>query len=95
MAITASMQPESGQIVYARSDFPHLIRFLSSKEGPDHIVQNQSGSDLDYLVRFWPIASGLEAVKTDSKCVLCDFARQIKKQTNKNYCSVLGNAVSD
>ena len=65
MAITASTQPESGWIVYVRSDFPHLIWFLSSKEGPDDIVQNQPGSDLDYLVRFWPNSSGLEA----SRCV--------------------------
>ena len=35
-AITASMQPESGQIVYAGSNF--LIWFCSSEEGPDHIV---------------------------------------------------------
>ena len=32
------------------------------------------------------------SVKTDSKCVLCDFAWQL---LFFNYCSVLGNAVSD
>ena len=40
---------------------PHPIRFRSSKEGPDHIVQNRAGSDLDGPVRFWPNASGPEA----------------------------------
>ena len=39
-AITASMQPESGQIVYTRSEFLHLIQFCSSYKGPDHTVQN-------------------------------------------------------
>ena len=62
MAITPGMQPESGLTMYAGSDFPHLIRFRSSKEGPDHIVQNRPGSDLNGLVRFGPNASGPEAV---------------------------------
>ena len=42
-AITASVQPELGWIVdilYARSDFLHLIQFHFSYKGPDHIVQN-------------------------------------------------------
>ena len=33
MAITASMQPESGRIIYAGSDFPHIFQFRFSKEG--------------------------------------------------------------
>ena len=61
MTITASMQPDSGQIVYARSDFPHPFQLHFSKEGMDHTVQNRPGSDLDGLVRVWPNASGLEA----------------------------------
>ena len=61
MAITASVQPESGRIVYTRSDFPHPFQFRSSKEGMDHTVQNRPRSDLDGLVRVWPNASGLEA----------------------------------
>ena len=40
MAIPASVQPESGRIVYAGSDFPHPMQFHFFKEGPDHIVQN-------------------------------------------------------
>ena len=45
---------------YAGSDFPHPVRFRSCKGAPDHnfIVQNQSGSDLGGLVRFWSNASG-------------------------------------
>ena len=43
MAIAASVQPESGRIGYAGSDFPHPIRFRSSQESPDHIGQNQPG----------------------------------------------------
>ena len=31
MAITASVQPKSSQIVYAGSDFPHPIRFCFSQ----------------------------------------------------------------
>ena len=46
MAITASVQPESGRIVYAGSDFPHPFQLRFSKEGMDHIVQNRPGSDL-------------------------------------------------
>ena len=61
MAIKASVQPELGQIIYARSDFTHPIWFSSSKEGMDHTVQNQPGSNLDGLVRFWPKAPCPEA----------------------------------
>ena len=61
MAITASVQPKSGWIVYAGSDLPHPIWFCFSKEGLDHVVQNQPGSNLDGLVRFWPNTSGPEA----------------------------------
>ena len=46
MAITANLQPESGRIVYAGSDFPHPFQPRFSKEGMDHIVQNRPGSDL-------------------------------------------------
>ena len=63
MAIMASMQLELGRDVYAGSDFPHLIRFHSSKKGLDHIVQNQPGSDLDGQVQFWSNASGQEREK--------------------------------
>ena len=59
--LKASVQPESVRIVYARSDFLHLFQFRFSKEGMDHIAQNQPGSDLYGLVRVWPNASGLEA----------------------------------
>ena len=58
------MQPELGwtyHIIYNRSSFSHSMWFRSSKEGSDHIVPNQPGSNLDGLVRFWPNASGLEA----------------------------------
>lgn len=41
--------------------FLYPIQFGSSKEGPDHLVQNQSRSCLDGLVSFWPNISGLEA----------------------------------
>ena len=61
MAIKASVQPELGQIIYARSDFTHPVWFSSSKEGMDHTVQNQPGSNLDGLVRFWPKAPCPEA----------------------------------
>ena len=61
-AVTASVQPESGRIVYAGPDFPHPIRFRSSKEGPDHIVQNRPGSDLNGWTGFGQTQkSGLEA----------------------------------
>ena len=60
MAITANLQPESGRIVYAGSDFPHPFQPRFSKEGMDHIVQNRPGSDLDGLVRVWLNAYGLE-----------------------------------
>ena len=39
----------------------HPIQFHSSKEGMDHIVQNQPGSNLDALVRAWPNTCGLKA----------------------------------
>ena len=45
----------------AGSNFQHPIWLHSFKEGPDHIVQNWPGSDLDGLVRCWPSASGPEA----------------------------------
>ena len=51
MAITASVQPESGRIVYAESNFPHPFQFRYSKEGMDHVVQNRPGSELDGLVK--------------------------------------------
>jgi len=60
-AITASVQPELGRIAYTGSDFPHPIWFHFPQEGPDGIVQNRPGSDLDGLVSFWPNASGPEA----------------------------------
>ena len=60
-AITASVQSESGRIVYAESDFPRPFQFRFSKEGMDHIVRNRPGYNLDGLVRLWPNASGLEA----------------------------------
>ena len=46
MAITASVQPESGRIVYAGSNFPHPFQLPFSKKGMDHILQNRLGSDL-------------------------------------------------
>ena len=52
MVITASVQPESGRVVYAGSDFSHPILFCSSKEGMDYTVQNWPGSDLEGLVSF-------------------------------------------
>ena len=45
MAITASVQSESGRIVYAGSDFPHPFQLRFSKEGMVH-VQNRPASDL-------------------------------------------------
>ena len=65
MAITTSVQPESGRIVYAGSDFPHPILSRSSKEDPDHVVQNLPRSDLGGLGRFWPNGSGPEASRCD------------------------------
>ena len=53
------VQPESGRIVYVGSDLSHPIRFRSSKDRPDHIVQIRPGSDLDGLVRVWPNGSGV------------------------------------
>ena len=60
MAVTASVQPESGRIVNAKFDFLHPFRFRFSTEGMDHIVQNRPGSDLDGLVRAGQNISGLE-----------------------------------
>ena len=60
MAISANLQPESGRIVYAGSDFPHPFQIRFSKEGMDHIVQNRPGFDLNGLVTVWSNASGLE-----------------------------------
>ena len=59
--VRASVQPELGRIAYTGSDFPHPIWFYFPQEGPDDIVQNRPGSDLDGLVSFWPNASGPEA----------------------------------
>ena len=61
MAGTASVQPESGRVVDAGSNFPHPFQLHFSKEGMDHIMQNRPGYDLDGLVRVWPNTSGLEA----------------------------------
>ena len=61
MATVASVLPELGQVVYAGSDFSHLIQFCSSREGLDHIVQNQLGSNVDDPVRIWLNGSGPEA----------------------------------
>ena len=62
MAITASVQAESGRIAYyARSDFPHPFQYRFSEEGMDHTVQNRPGSHLKGLVRVWPNTSSLEA----------------------------------
>ena len=61
MAITASVQPESGRIVYAGSDFPHPFQFHYSKEGMGHAAQNQPRSHLDSLTVVWINSSGLKA----------------------------------
>ena len=61
MAITARVQHQYGQTVYAGSNFPHPFQLRFSKEVMDHIVQSRPGSDLDGLVRVWPNTSGLEA----------------------------------
>ena len=61
VAIGASVQPESGRIVYVVSDFRHPIRFRSSREGPDHIEQNRPGSDVDGLVTVLANVFGPEA----------------------------------
>ena len=61
MAITASVQPESGRIVYCRIRLPASVSAPFFQRGVDHIVQNRARSDLDGLVRVWPNASGLEA----------------------------------
>ena len=61
MAITASVQPESGRVVYAGSDFALPFQFRFSKEGMGHTVQNRPESYLDGLVRVWLNSSGLKA----------------------------------
>ena len=61
MAITASMQLASGQIVYIGSHFLHPFQLHFSKEGMDHTVPNQPRPDLDGLVRVWANTSGPEA----------------------------------
>ena len=61
MAITASVRPESGRILYAGSDFPHPFQFRFSKEGMGHAVQNRPGSHLDGLARVWLNSSALKA----------------------------------
>ena len=62
MAIQASVKPDSGRrIVHVGSDFPHHIRFRSSREGPDHTEQNRPGSDVDGLVTVLANVSGPEA----------------------------------
>ena len=85
------MQPESGRMVYAGSDFRHpfLVRF--SKEGLDHIVQNRPGS---HLVRLWPNASGLEASRcagiiwpgfwqdADSRLLVSHFKTRFRSSTD-------------
>ena len=47
-------------MVYAGSEFQYPVRFRSSKEGLDQIMQNWVGSDMDGLARFWPNTSGAE-----------------------------------
>ena len=61
MAITASLQPELGWIVYAGSNFLDCFQFWFSEEGMGHTVQNWPGSDLDGLVRVWLNSLGLKA----------------------------------
>ena len=58
MAMTASVPPESGWIVCAGSDFPHLFQLCFSKKGMDHAAQSRPISDLDGLVRVWPNTCG-------------------------------------
>ena len=53
------IQPD--HILYAGSDFLHPMWFCFSKEGPDHIVQNWPGSNLDGLVWVWQNTSGMAA----------------------------------
>lgn len=61
----------------------HLFRFHSSKEDPDHIVLNQSESDLGGPVRFWPNASGLESSQhariIGASCFTCTHRQQSQK----------------
>ena len=57
----ACSQPESGWIAYAGSNSLCSIRFRSSKEGTNRIMQNWPRCSLEGLVRFWQKASCLEA----------------------------------
>ena len=59
MAITASVQPESGQTVYAGSDFPHPFQLRFSKEGMDPIWMAWSGFGQTHL--FWKQAGVQES----------------------------------
>ena len=63
MAITINMQPESGRILYAGSDFLHLIRFRSAKEGSTMTCKNRPGSYFVGLVRFLPDTSDLKVIQ--------------------------------
>ena len=63
MAIAASVQPESGRIVYAGSHFALFFFFFSSvfpKMAWAILCKNRPGSDLDGLVRVWLSSSGLK-----------------------------------
>ena len=62
MAITASVQPGSGRILYAGSGFPHPLQFRFYKEGMGDAVQNRPGSDLDGLARVWLHSTGLKGL---------------------------------
>ena len=53
MVITATVQPELGQMVYARSEFPHPFQFCFYREGMEHAVQTElawSGFGQTHLV---------------------------------------------
>ena len=58
------MQPESGQITYARSKFPHLIQLCSSKEGPDHLVKKNT-----HIQSGWPGQGLAKCIWSRSKLV--------------------------
>ena len=48
----ASVQPESGMILYnVGANFPHLIWLSFSKESLEHIMQKRSGSDVDVFLQ--------------------------------------------
>ena len=57
----ACNQNWAGSYNYAGPDLLHLIRFPSSKQGPDYTAHNRPALNLADLVRFWSIAFGLEA----------------------------------